>query len=353
MPEVQIATTPEARPDARARARTRLNRAMKWVRRAHLYAGLFMVPWVFLYGATALLFNHPGVFPDQEIRDIAPADLAGTPLADFPSPQTLAGRIVEALNRGGEGDAPAEPYRLVRPSEASFSRDYITAVRDGDREHIVRLDLATRTGTLRIAAPREAPGPEKAAPFASRDGSLLDPPPLEGVARSMPRVLSRFGVKAQEPPAMRRESPGAPGGPEGRRAASRPPVPPTGRTLVPDLKFFMEGGGETWRVTYNLQTGSLAGRPADSPPAEAPSMRRFLLRLHLAHGFPSRIDARWFWAVAVDLMFVSMVGWGLTGLLMWWQMKNVRRAGAVVLAVGVAAALASAIGMHGVISGGP
>ncbi len=84
----------------------------------------------------------------------------------------------------------------------------------------------------------------------------------------------------------------------------------------------MEGRGKTWRVGYNLQTGALTGRPADSRPGEPLSTRRFLTRLHMIHGYPSGLNARWFWAVAVDLMFVSMVGWGLTGLLMWWQMKN-------------------------------
>jgi hypothetical protein len=45
-------------------------------------------------------------------------------------------------------------------------------------------------------------------------------------------------------------------------------------------------------------------------------------------------------------MFLCMVGWGVTGLLMWWQMKNVRKIGAVVIALSVVVSLASAIGMH-------
>ncbi len=105
-----------------------------------------------------------------------------------------------------------------------------------------------------------------------------------------------------------------------------------GAPAAPDLNFLMEGEGKVWRVGYNLQTGLLTGRPEDAPRVGEPlSNRRFFLRLHTAHGYPSQLNARWIWAVAVDVMFVCMVGWGITGLLMWWQMKNVRRIGVVLL----------------------
>ena len=56
----------------------------------------------------------------------------------------------------------------------------------------------------------------------------------------------------------------------------------------------------------------MTGRPLGTPGEEALTSRRFLLRLHLAHGYLSRFDARWAWAVAVDQLFASMVGWGFT-----------------------------------------
>ena len=107
----------------------------------------------------------------------------------------------------------------------------------------------------------------------------------------------------------------------------------------------MEGDGKTWRVQYDLATGSVSGRP-EGYPGEPLSSRRFLTRLHLVHGYPGRPGVRRGWAVAVDLMFASMVGWGITGLLMWWQMKNVRRVGLVVLALSGVVAATLAAGMH-------
>ncbi|HVJ88034.1 MAG TPA: hypothetical protein VM452_20385, partial [Caulifigura sp.] len=49
------------------------NRMMRVVRRVHLYSGLFLFPWVMLYGVTALLFNHPGAMPDVPIEHLAAA----------------------------------------------------------------------------------------------------------------------------------------------------------------------------------------------------------------------------------------------------------------------------------------
>lgn len=44
----------------------------------------------------------------------------------------------------------------------------------------------------------------------------------------------------------------------------------------------------------------MTGRPLGTPGEEALTSRRFLLRLHLAHGYLSKFDARWAWAVVVD-----------------------------------------------------
>ncbi|AGA24682.1 hypothetical protein [Singulisphaera acidiphila] len=424
---------------ARARARTRFNQSMKLVRRAHLYAGLFMTPWVFLYGITAMLFNHPLVFSDieQKQRSITPADLAGTPLATFPTPQVLASQVVEAINATGGSDK-ASRYRLVNPDEASFAREYLTSVPGGETDHLVRLDLASGVGTVRTTPSRKEAEREAQPPFARRPVKL-ESAPMEAVTKSVSMLLTRFGLP-QVPPAANRTGAGNSqekegerrGGPreEGRpsteqrpetgggrrgeggssprptpdasepneptsnrRAGGRPdrdrdrggegtrkgeiqetaatPTPngPAGgggragrggagggrgaAPAAPDLNFLMEGEGQVWRVGFNMQTGTLTGRPEDAPRAgESLSNRRFLLRLHTAHGYPSQVNARWIWAVAVDVMFVCMVGWGITGLLMWWQMKNVRRIGAVLLVLSAIVSVAVAIGMHSMMVAG-
>jgi hypothetical protein len=299
--------TEDSTVEPKTSRRVRYNQAMRLVRRSHLYAGLFMTPWVFLYGITALLFNHPEAFPDQASRRIESANLAETKLGQLPTAEKLAGQVVEAIDGSG--------YRLVRPGEASFSRELAATARSGGRQYNLRIDLETGQGMVREVVERPKAEP---APFATRGPLRADePPPLADPKAALVAVLAKVGLPASEV---------------------------TVRTN-PELGFLMEGNGRTWRVQYDLATGAISGRPEDAP-GEPLSSRRFLTRLHLAHGYPGRLGVRWGWAVAVDLMFASMVGWGITGLLMWWQMKNVRRIGLAVLAMSAVVATMLAVGMH-------
>lgn len=307
-PEPAAVLAPAPRPGARQR----YNQTMRLVRRCHLYAGLFMTPWVFLYGVTALLFNHPGAFPDQSPRAFGPAETAGTPLADFPEPDVLAGQVVAALNAEATAeDAPQ--YRIAGDGKASYARDLAAVANVDGRQHTIRLDLATGRGELRSGAATARPTP---APFATK-GLKLDNPPSARLKAGLTPLLGKLGIEGED----------------------------VNIRQAPDLVFPMGNGQETWKVSYNLQTGAVTGRPMDAP-REPLTTRRFLTRLHVAHGYPTAIDARWIWAVAVDAMFLSMVGWGITGLLMWWQMKNVRRVGAIVLVLSLIVATAVAFGMH-------
>jgi hypothetical protein len=80
-----------------------------WIRRIHLFSGLFMLPWVLLYGVTALLFNHPNVLvgPDTEVVHFRLEE----PVANkLPSAESLAGHG----NVVGNRDALAPRERLVQ-----------------------------------------------------------------------------------------------------------------------------------------------------------------------------------------------------------------------------------------------
>jgi hypothetical protein len=268
-----------------------------------------------LYGLTAFLFNHPDAFPDQQVRTFGPAELNDTALAGLPSPAEAAAQVVAALRARAGGRAA---FRLAHPEQAAYSGDSLFALsRGGGWRHAIRFDLAGRTGTVRSRP--AGPASEK-APFAAGAGVHIDRPLPERFKEGLPTVLGRLGL------------------------------PHEAVTLdeVPDLVFVLEAEGRLWRVTYDLQQGSIAGVPLDSP-GEGVSARQFLTGLHLAHGYPAGGGARWLWALAVDGMFVVLLFWALSGVHMWWQIKSVRLWGAAVLALGVLAAAALAAGMHRVL----
>jgi hypothetical protein len=299
-----------------------------------------MLPWVILYGVTAFLFNHPTAFSDAPSAAFSRAELAGTPMAAPPGPHELAPQVVAALQKR----APAgTTYALVEPERAKFTRDFAFATVKADGQDLNLLfHVNGGGGTVRsrtAAAPKppaaRAPfavggrpgGPGGSAPRGGRgavsprsdDGLILDDPLHERVKASVPAVLERTGF----------------------------PLGDVTVTSVPDLAFRMSDGEKVWNVTYNPQTGGVSGQPADAAPEPDPlSTRRFLLRLHLAHGYPGEVNAKWVWAVVVDAMAFIMVFWGASGLLMWWQIKATRRLGAVLVVVSAVAATVVGLGMH-------
>ena len=289
-------------------------RVMHRVRRLHLFLGLFLLPWVLLYGVSGFLFNHPTAFPDQPTRTFGPEEVRGTPLEGLPTPANMAEEVVAALNEKGGS------HRVVRPDEAAFSRNRVLVnARGKGVDHSVVVDLDDGTGRVRS---KQAVETEKPAPFAAQSGIRTPKPLADRLQTGTPAVLRNMGLDADEAT--------APG-------------------TLPDLTFFMESDGQLWKVTYQSQRGSVGGRPADASSGGL-STRRFLTQLHLAREYPSGVGVRWFWAVAVDAMAFIMVFWAVSGLFMWWQIKAVRAWGAVVLLVSAAVATLMAVGMHGALS---
>lgn len=313
-------------------ARRAAKAVLLYVRRGHLYLGLFLLPWAVLYGVTAFLFNHPAAFSDQPTKTFGKDALRGTPMEDPPSPQAIAEQVVARLN---ETHKPETPYALA--GRARFGREFAFATVKADGSTVsVLLDVKTGTGTVRSAPVREKKEPEP-APFAlgsaapGRGGKRGGGPPRKGGGEVELDDPLRERVKAAVPAILERT-----GFPTGEVTV----------TSVPDVVFPVEADGRTWTAKYDPKTGAVSGTPADAKPEAELGWRRFLLRLHTAHGYPGEASAKWFWALVVDAMAATMCFWGLSGLVMWWQVKSTRKAGAVVLALSAVAAAVLGFAMH-------
>lgn len=289
-------------------------RLTHWVRRLHLYSGLFLLPWVLLYAVTAFLFNHPTAFSDQPYRSFGRAAVAGTPMQELPPARDTAERVVRALN---EAD-PAAGYQLVEPDRSVFTREFAFATAKGNGEaHSILIEVASSTGTIRTAT--AAASPPAKSPFDGRKIAISDGA-ADRMKAALPEVLARRGLEAGEVTV----------------------------TSVPDVAFLVRAtDGAAWRATYNGMTGVVTGLPAGES-AESPSARRFLTRLHLASGYPGHAGPRWYWALVVDAVSAAMVFWAASGLVMWWQVRAVRLAGGVCLLAGAALAAWLAAEMYGV-----
>ena len=327
--------TTDARPAEAARPKRPARRLILLARRAHLYFVLFLFPWAILYGVTAFLFNHPTAFSDQPTTTFDAATTLGTPLETLPTPGEFAGQVVAKLN---ELQSPATPYELV--GDSKYGREFAFATVKGDGQTVsLLLDAAHGGGTIRsapaigAAEPERAPFAVGAAPAAPRglkttptlsSGGLTIVAPLhERFHAAIPVILARTGFPAGEATV----------------------------TSVPDLVFTLRAGGRDWAATYSPMAGTLAGIPAgDKPPAEL-GWRRFLLKLHTAHGYPAEANGRWAWAAVVDAMAFALCFWACTGLVMWWQIKAARKLGLVVLSLSAVSATTLGFAMHAAMTG--
>lgn len=315
--------------------------AMHWVRRGHLYFGLFLFPWALLYGVTAFLFNHPTAFSDQKSMSFDRADYGGDKL---PTPSVLAAEVLAKLNAAQK---PPEPYEFGA-GETRFVREFAFATFKSDKStYNLLLDLNSGAGTIREQpAPRQTASEKlERAPFATAE--IRNGPPG---ARRGGGSRQRDG---QSMPAGR-ETPDVETSFKSQLETLLPQICKSANlncyepviTSIPELSFPVRVGKDDWIASYNPLLGSVSGRKASAEPPSELTWRRFLLRLHTAHGYPSSGGVRWVWAVIVDVMAGVMCFWGLSGILMWWQIKSTRLIGMVTVILGLLAATGLGVGMH-------
>lgn len=323
-----------------------VKQVMQWMRRGHLYLGLFLFPWAILYGVTGFLFNHPSAFADRPTVRFGQSHLQGTPLVELPTCDEIANTVVRRLNEHHQPEHPFELQGEAKYAGRGFAFATVT-VAEGDPISLL-FEVTTGSGTIRSNPPTPKPkpvpppfamggkGPSNArispnapqAAQASQDVKLIYPEPLQSrITASIPTLLERTGF-----------------------IRSPAEITDIKVTSVPDLEIPIVAEGRLWLASYNSLTGVVQGKPADDLPATELSWRRFLLRLHMAHGYPGETNSKWFWAVVVDLMAFTLCFWGLSGLLMWWQIKATRRLGLIILATSATIATALGVGMHAMLT---
>jgi hypothetical protein len=265
-----------------------------------MYAGLLLFPWVLLFGLSGLLFNHPNVGEDVTGTRLGPDALRKVARIEPWGPGDLAREITDALN-----GAVAEDRRLaVDPGyEPELHGVNVFSAPATDGRHLVLLDLGQGAA---IVATRKARPEPPTAPFAR--ASL--PLPGRDLRALEPQVSTLLRARGLETSGELKAHP----------------------KIAQQLRFRLrEADGALWNATYDLRSGALDGRRSDqwSPIG----ITQLLGALHKTHHFTPRIGAQWFWALFEDLLGLTLAFWACSGLVMWWQMKALRRAGAVCVAV--------------------
>ena len=313
-PEVEITTMRSGKKEAgktmkaspRRRRRSRFGGSMKMFRRTHMYFGLLLVPFVLLYGVTAILFNHPTWFNAAVTTSTIEPEALG-------EVSTLsASELAEELRASLEAEVGA-PIGLVEDPAPRFRGTVLVEHREEGLRRRYRVNPETLATTLErrslpIVEEKETPGfPEKLETSAAEG--------IEGIRDAVVRMAEIDGGVV--------------------RAA-------------PDLDFQLEVDGERWAVEYDTRSRSLSAR-REGEPRSAFDLRSFLTRLHVSRGYPADVGVRSLWGVLVDTTAALMIFWGLSGIIMWWQIKPTRFNGGIAIVMGVAMAGGLAVGMFFVI----
>ena len=272
------------------------SRFMKLVRRTHMYTGLILLPWVLLFGASGVLFNHPTWLASAKIvHRSGPEIVRKTVGFAPPDPASFAAQVVAGINN----DANTPEFELVSPGKAWLTGklSYTAATESG--QHTIWLNF--HNGSARIETrPKSNKEPIERPAFA---GSTVDVkiPGLNGAERKILKLLEQANINPSEEVKLRSRS-------------------------SPQLLFQVRGrDGQLWNATCNLLNGRLDGRATET--GTRLDLRSAITRLHQLHCYPDNLGDRWLWTLAADATGLMLVFWGISGVIMWWQIKPTRLVG--------------------------
>ncbi|MEM7475984.1 MAG: hypothetical protein AAF483_13405 [Planctomycetota bacterium] len=315
---------PKRPPGKKPLKKVIVKETMMMIRRIHLYSGLFMFPWVLLYGFTGWFFNHPSYFSGDEIQSFRSSEVAEGALAELPDPQILAEQVVQEINQDSETTGGPK-IELTNRRNPYFDRYLFFSVRTEDQSHRIEIHPVTGDGTIRTTMIDPEEDDESDSEDESKRNPLVDVDKIEvedntySIANEqIPRLLTDLGLSSGEPSAGRSS---------------------------PSLIFFADIDGIPCKVSYSTGSGSINAL-ADEAPRSEMSAKSFSQRLHLSRGYAPSAGTRTWWAISVDAMFLSMVFWGISGIFMWWQLKRTRKIGFAVLAASALCATWLVFGMH-------
>lgn len=348
-------------PSNSAERRVTTTRLMKWVRRAHMFTGLFMAPWIFVYGISGFTFNHSRWFSDSFGKIVEPIEakiLAATAVRQAPQPDDVAGKALAAINAR---QAPGEQW-VASAIPARYTQNlFATGTGEDGTNYQVNVDLQQGTGHYIVMKSASEPGPEKPLPDkgaeAGKSGGGIKMPAGTKLAdgdliskQELARLMSGERTRADDSQRYTEAVPAAFDaaylsalGSEVFSVLPLKVAPASIKVTAPTLEFFARKGEHEFLVRCDLRTGEVVASPSNRPPF---SLVRFLADLHVSSGYSGNRGARLAWALIVDCTSLLMCFWALSGIAMWLQMKNLRSWGWVVVVLALSVALLLGMGMH-------
>lgn len=333
-----VETNPDQSTQGDTTAAGRLMKSLGlWIRRCHMYLGLFLAPWALLYGVTGYLFNHPTHFSDRGLQEISQSTLRESGFdGSLADPQEAAAEVVDKLN----ARFPDVKLQLAVQHESKYVGDFFFAVANGSEKTyqlLIRRDGGGGTYLDSTVVPKPTspiarfivPPRGAAAPSGPATGEVVSVKSAAEIDYPEPLTIA-LGAAAEVEAIL----------PDLAKRLDLPGLDqPFRLTSAPQLQFRATSEGQTWMVKYDSFQGAVSAVWFDPASHVEPlSWRAYLLRLHTTYGYSGLYEARWFWAILVDMMSFVMIFWAVSGFWMWWHMRRQRSIGLGVIAVSLAVA---------------
>lgn len=316
---------------------------LRFLRRCHLYLGLALIPWVFLYGITAYLFNHPGHFSPVDVETVSRTLIP----VEWPTkswkPDARADEIVRQLNERFSSDE--KTIQLETSKQPRFESSGLIASFDrGNTTYSYSLPLSGNQAGILRKAPKANAAPQTRKAFfeisPKKTASVSHvPTPAKGPEDSQKPLLLEAGLTELLQSQVASIA-------NGVKPALDVQASEVRVSFVPSLIFQARVDGEVWECKHDALSGTVSTKRIAAEAASSFSWRQFWLRLHTAHGYHPDGGVRWLWGIVVDVMAAVMVFWGISGFAMWWQMKATRRWGGLAILTGILVAFGLGYGMY-------
>ena len=261
---------------------------MKWVRKLHVYTGFLMLPFLFIYGISALLYNHPTWFRFDEPETSSETWETRSPQFETLSrPELLERELKAAMAELGLDSV--EPIPNVSPRLLGV---YSYHADDGTE----LLQLAVTPRGLRVSFTRQDNSQQRY--------QLLQPIGREWMESGDSAALQMLVDEGALEENFARQS-------------------------TPDLETEMRVNGQHKIVHYDFDRGSLS---LSDPVDNSPGFRQFTQRLHTSFRYRDGDTRGNIWAAVVDFLCFSIFFWVISGLFLGWQSRERRRLLLVMLA---------------------
>jgi len=264
---------------------------LKLNRQVHMYTGLFMIPFLFIFGLSGISFNHSAFLSANRSVDFFELNENETLSEHFPNLDKLASELIDTL-------AYKDILDNCHIKSVKYDNTMIVRSKNKDADYRIQVDIPSNKVQIMtlpdfVADPIVARGQIDYTHKLNSNELLMD----------IEKIIHSKGFNSGVSRTQR----------------------------IPDVVIDVESENINYRIHYNLENGQYRVNDLDQ--------RKFKLNYlignsHELHGYPlSGFSLKWLWVFFADLLALLMMLWSITGLIMWYKMKKNYLIGLILLSI--------------------